>query len=347
MKKILIFLISLTLLASCGNSAEIEAAKKAMLEWGASVATEVEVDTKKDPLDISDGTWPIVETEDSQDREDPEASSYEISESWEVQLLKFNELSVEDINNGEVEISWATLWEVDKITVSFKNEASEYPDDLYTLKTFKSGWDAFKYLASSRFKVLDFGMNTYVFTAYTGRESVETTININLVDDSKIQAPTWETDKLIGTEVSAELSSLPTGWSYGNPVMLWEDAFTYSDINGLEISKTDVREISCDSEALTDYLSNNINTWFYWNTCRDLLKDKAISFNVLRINGEQYTYQKHYVDFINSFYGTYDIETGTWVTKENIKEKNAEFKERNDSFSSIALIDSLFTDIAK
>jgi len=32
MKKILIFLISLTLLASCGNSAEIEAAKKAMLE---------------------------------------------------------------------------------------------------------------------------------------------------------------------------------------------------------------------------------------------------------------------------------------------------------------------------
>ena len=341
MKKILILIVSLTLLASCGNSSEIEAAKKAMLEWETSVSAEV--DTKKDPLDISDGTWPIVEVDEPNEVQDTETSWYEISESWEVQLLKFNQLSVEDINNGEVEISWETLWEVDKITVSFKNKTSEYPDDLYTLKTFKAGWDSFKYLASSRFNVLDFGTNTYVFTAYTGRESVETTLTINLVDDSKVEAPTWETDKLIGTEVSAELSSLPTGGSYGNPVMLWEDAFTYSDINGLEISKVDVREISC--ENLTDYLSNNINTWFYWNTCRDLLKDKAISFNVLRINGEEYVYQKHYVDFINSFYGTYDIETGTWVTKENIAEKNTEFKERNDTFSNITLIDSLFKDI--
>ncbi len=345
MIKLLIFFVSLGLLASCGNSADIEAAKKAMLEWGEATTEESVSDSKKDPLDISDGTWPIVEVEDTESTDETDATSYEITQSWDVQLLKFNELSVEDINNGEVEISWETLWEVDKITVSFKNEDSEYPDDLYTLKTFKSGAKTFKYLASSRFKVLDFGTNTYVFTAFTGRESVETTITINLVDESKVESPTWETEKLIGTEVSAELSNLPTGWSYGNPVMLWEDAFTYSDINGLEISKTDVREISC--ENLTDYLSDNINTWFYWNTCRDLLKDKAISFNVLRINGEEYVYQKHYVDFVNSFYGTYDIETGTGVTKENIQEKNTEFKERNDTFSGISVVDSLFRDIVK
>jgi len=74
-----------------------------------------------------------------------------------------------------------------------------------------------------------------------------------------------------------------------------------------------VREISC--ENLTDYLSDNINTWFYWNTCRDLIKDKAITFYVLQLNGEEYVYQKHYVDFINSFYGSYDIETGTGVQR--------------------------------
>ena len=337
-KNILILLFSLVLLASCGNSSEIEAAKKAMLEWETTVSSEIE---NKDPLDISDGST-TQETPEVTTELDEDKTSYTINHLSETKLLKFNELSVNAIENGEVEISWETVWEVDKITVSFKNPDSDYPDDLYTLKTFKPGGKSFKYLASSRFKVLDFGTNTYVFTAYAGRESVETEVTINLVDKKKT-SPVWETEKLIGTEVSAELSKLPTGGSYGNPVMLWEEAFTYSDINGLEITKSDVREVNC--EDLTDYLSNNINTWFYWNTCRDLIKDKAISFNVLRINGEEYTYQKHYVDFVNSFYGTYDIETGTGVTKENIAEKNTEFKERNDTFSNVSLIDGLFKDI--
>lgn len=340
MKKLLIFLGFFISLASCGNSWDIEQAKKAMLE--PEVAAVIEAD--RDPLDISDGTWPLPEQAQDDSELDPATNSYMIEQTSGVQLLQFDPISTSEIQDWEVEFSWETLWEVDRITVSFSNASSSYPDDLYELKTFKSGWKDFKYLASSRFNVLDYGINTYVFTAYAGRESVETTITVNLIQDEEIVAPTWETQKLIGTEVSAELSTLPVGGSYGNPLMLGEDTFTYSDINGLEIKKVDTREIACDT--LTDYLSNNINTWFYWNTCRDLIKDKAISFYVLRLDwDEQYIYQKHYVDFVNSFYGIYDLETGTQITKENIQAKNTEFKDRNDSFTNTELTDNLFKDI--
>ena len=343
MKKILILTLSFFFLVACGNSGNIEEAKKAMLDWEVSTSNEVDTNTQKDPLDISDGSpeveiqWDIGDWEEGKTR-------YFIEQIDEAQLLEFSTLSVADIQDWEVEISGTTIGEVDKITVSFKNSESNYPDDLYTLKTFKPWAKSFKYLASSRFKVLDFGMNTYEFIAYSWRESSKAILTIDLIDSKKANInPVGETEKLIGTEVSAELASLPTGWTYGNPVMLWEDAFTYSDINGLEIQKTDTREINC--EDLTDYLSDNINTWFYWNTCRDFIKEKAITFNVIRLQDEGYVYQKHYVDYINSFYGVYDIETGTWVTKENIKEKNAELKEKNDTFSNISLVDGLFKDI--
>lgn len=339
MKKLIIFIVSILLLSSClWTPKGVEEAKKAMLEWETTTTNQ-----NKDPLDISDGT-PEVTVDTSKDLVNEETTWYTITQIDETQLLDFSDISITGIQNGEAEISGTTIGEVDKITVSFENKESSYPDDLYTLKTFKPGWESFKYLASSRFKVLDFGVNTYLFTAYTGKETSQAEITINLIDSKKTTTKSvGETQKLIGTEVSAELANLPTGWNYGNPVMLWEDAFTYSDINGLEIQKIDTREINC--ETLTDYLSDNINTWFYWNTCRDFIKEKAISFNVIRLKDEQYTYQKHYVDFVNNFYGTYDLETGTWVTKENIAEKNSELKAINDTFSNVPLIDGLFKDI--
>lgn len=346
MKKIFILTAALLVLTACGNSGSIEEAKKAMLEGETNVSSETQDSRDKDPLDISDGTSSLVETAQSQGSQLEIKTWYTIEQLDETKLLEFNDISIADIQNGEVEISGTTLGQVDKITVSFENKESSYPNDLYTLLTFKAGAKTFKYSPSSRFKVLDFGVNTYIFTAYTGRETSETKLTINLIDPkANSSEELGETQKLIGTEVSAELASLPIGWNYGNPVMLWEDAFTYSDINGLEINKIDVTTISCDGDELTNYLSDNINTWFYWNTCRDLIKDKAISFNVIRLEGEQYIYQKHYVDFINSFYGTYDIQTGTGVTKDNIAEKNTELKELNDTFSNVSLVDGLFKDI--
>jgi len=257
-----------------------------------------------------------------------------------VQFLDFNAISEADLQAGEVELSGTTLVDVDKITVSFTNKTSDYPDDFYTLKTFKPGADSFKYLASSRFKVLDFGVNTYLITAYSGRETSETRIVLALwEEDESVE----DESKLVGVEENVELVDLPTSQSFGKPLMLGEDAFTYSEIDNLEVKKISVPELSCDN--VTDFLSNNINTWFYWNTCRDLLKDKVITFYVVKLNGEEYVYEKHYVDYVNSFYGVYDVQTGTWITKDNIAEKNKELKALNEEFENTTQVDRLFKEI--
>jgi len=198
------------------------------------------------------------------------------------------------------------LVDVDKITVSFTNKTSDYPDDFYTLKTFKPG-------------------TRIVLALWEEDESVE--------DESK----------LVGVEENVELVDLPTSQSFGKPLMLGEDAFTYSEIDNLEVKKISVPELSCDN--VTDFLSNNINTWFYWNTCRDLLKDKVITFYVVKLNGEEYVYEKHYVDYVNSFYGVYDVQTGTWITKDNIAEKNKELKALNEEFENTTQVDRLFKEI--
>jgi len=90
-------------------------------------------------------------------------------------------------------------------------------------------------------------------------------------------------------------------------------------------------------------LRGRINTWFYWNTCRDITKDLGIYFNVLRLEGEKYIYERHYLDFKHNLYGVYELETGTGVTQDTIAEKNNELKERE--FSSLEVVDMLMRDI--
>lgn len=85
-----------------------------------------------------------------------------------------------------------------------------------------------------------------------------------------------------------------------------------------------------------------MNTWFYWNTCRDTIKDKGISYYVIRLTDkENYVYEKHYVDYEHSLYTTYEVQSGTGVTKDNISDKNTELKEINDTLQNVALVDSL------
>gem|GEM_PF-3401517 len=264
----------------------------------------------------------------------------QITALTESQFIEISSIPDDSIGDGEVEITGKTLQNVEKIQVSFSNTDSAFPDDNYTLKTFKSGGPTFKYLASSKFQVLDFGVNTYIVKAYSGKEVSETQVVINVPKKDKV---VFE-EKVIGNEDNSVSLNLPTSDSFGKPLSLGQDSFTYTNIDNLEIVKKDVSEITC--EGITDYLQTEINTWFYWNTCRDTIKDKGISFYVVLLGKDDtYIYQKHYVDFIHDFYGIYEVDRGTGVTKDNISEKNTKLKEINDTFENIDVVDSLMTTI--
>jgi len=75
------------------------------------------------------------------------------------------------------------------------------------------------------------------------------------------------------------------------------------------------------------------------------VKEKGISFYVIYLSGDTYTYQKHYIDYVHGFYASYDIETGTGVDKDTISAKNDELKENNERFAKVAITDDLMKKI--
>ena len=326
----LLFCIS-ALLVSCGSqNVDIDAAKKQLLSEESSQES-VQETVVEAPAESVDTT--VAEPE-------PQVSEPKIIQIQSLSKEQFVEINPinEDINrDGSVEITGATLTEVDKIEVSFTNDDSVFPDDRYTLQTFKKWDDAFKYIASSKFQVLDFGTNLYTVTAHKGDATSETQITIELQDPEATKVE-FETS-IIGTEELSLEIDLPKSAEFGDPVSLGATSFTYSNIDTLEVSQRGA-EVSCDT--LTEFLTEDIDTWFFWNTCRDIIKDKGISFNVITLGeDDSYIYTRHYVDFAHGLYGTYQVDTGTGVTKENISDKNTELKEQADSFESIAVVDRL------
>jgi len=90
---------------------------------------------------------------------------------------------------------------------------------------------------------------------------------------------------------------------------------SYKNDKNLKIFKKETPLFSCEtSEKLNDYLLENYS-WVYWNTCRNIVYTpknediKGIYFNVLYLDGESYFYERHYIDFENSLYGVYLLET--------------------------------------
>lgn len=326
MKQTIILLFALMLLASCGTSQqEISDAKQKLLMEEETTSNETV----------------------SLERETPEAPK-ETSENKKVQIipqdslgfLNFDTISESSLETGEVKISGTTNKAVDKIQVLFSNPTSSYPDDDYTLKAFKSGDDAFRYMAASRHQVLDFGENNYVFRAFSGDEVSETKVVLHVPSEEEKEVAGTE-KQLIWKEDNTVLVNLPTSSKYGEPMRLGESSFTYTQIKGLEIDKQLFPSVAC--EGVTDFIKERINTWFYWNTCRDIIKEKGIKFNVIRLDGENYIYERHYLDFVHGFYGTYELERGSGVTSENIAEKNDALKEQE--FPSIEIVDDLMKDI--
>ncbi len=323
MKKILWIMLLTLVLTSCGQSrGEIDAAKKDLLG---------------DTVSQQDDTQPDA----SEDKKSQQSNSLiQIMPQDTLAYLVFDSISERELTSGEVIISGTTNIQVDKIQVLFTNPTSKYPDDDYTLQAFKSGDTTFKYIASSKNQVLDFGQNEYIFRAWAGKEISETKIVLNVLDENNKETIGSEST-LVGPEDNTISIDLPTSSKYGEPLMLWEESFTYTQIKGFEVKKEILPEISC--ETLTDYLWERMNVWYYWNTCRDIVKEKWIKFNVIRLDGEKYVYERHYVDFTHGFYGIYELETGVDVTSENISDKNQELKERE--FPSLEIVDDLMKDI--
>ena len=105
-------------------------------------------------------------------------------------------------------------------------------------------------------------------------------------------------------------------------------------------------EISCDAD-ITDFIRKKLrndwqanNAWFYWNKCENLPKGN-ISFFVLRLtdynawkSDATYVYEKYYIDNENKIVITLPIETWTWIGYKDMKQKNAELKQQNATFSN-------------
>ncbi len=349
MKKIIITLFLILALTSCfGDSKEVIDAKKDL-----GIIEKTVEDVQEENNNIGDLS------------EDPRISIKQISGE---KVLELDKLKYSDFKNGYAKITWKTLWNVDKIKVDFSNENSQYPNDSFVLKKFKSGGDEFSYNANSRFKVLDFWINKYIFTATTwDKKSVlELKVLVSVNDDEYLD---WKTDKsnkvlekkeeetetkeLIWDENDVVFTELPQGWDFWNFIKLWEKSFTYSDIKWLEIKKEILAKINCgknedtDKYFVTEFLWEKLNSYYYWNTCRDLIKDKGLWFYVIRLDWEKYFYEKHYIDLVHWFYWVYELETWTGVTKDNISDKNKELKEKNRDFKNVEIVDNLFKKIIK
>lgn len=323
MKKIISLVVLMFVFTSCGESKELTQAKDELLDRVPSAQESVPVQT----TERSENT--LMNSE-----------SIQITHLGGEQYLEFDDIDTLTLQVWEISITGTADSRVERIDVLFSNASSEYADDDYTLQTF-SAWDSsFKYIASTRNQVLDFGKNTYIFRAYVEKEYTDTEISIYFTDDTQTPISGSET-QLIGPENDTLLIDLPVASSYGEPMMLWEVSFTYTDIKGLEIQKEILPLVTC--ENLTEYLGERINTWYYWNTCREIVKDKWMSFNVIRLDGEQYVYERHYMDFENGLYSTYELETWEWVDSENIADKNTELKEIE--FETITIVDGLIRDI--
>lgn len=312
MKKILITLPLLLLLGGCfGNSSNVDEAKK---ELGIGSDSSNTPSITQDENTSQESTPTLFQEDEIAELEKP----YTLEYLGENKFIELDSLDDENFYDGQVELSGTTLTQVDKIIVSFQNKESSYPDDNYTLQSFKPGENSFTYRAFDSYKTLDFGTNVYEITAYSGEQISKLLLTIPLnqqgQEDAKADIISYN-KQLLGPEDNSSVVSLPQGGKFGNIVLLGEDSFTYSNINGLEIiKKTGDFRTTC--AALTDYLSNTLdNNWFYWNTCRDIIykageeNQTAISFYVVSLNEDTYNYTKHYLDFKNSLYGSYDIKS--------------------------------------
>ncbi len=353
MKKIIISTIIIFFISSCSfsNNDEVQKAKQELLSNNTKT-------TKIEKLDKSKTlTWEIKNEKKSFLNNIP---TFKIEKLTDDQFIEIDDLSdkMKNVINW-IEITWKTLTKVDKIEVIFENKDSIYPIDDYILGQFKP-WDKnFVYRAKPRFKVLDYWVNTYLFKAYSWDKVSETKVIINIpknidnnVESSNDDTVSYE-KKLVWNWSWTVYLSFPKSEVFWNPLNVWTDTITYSNIDDLIIKRQEFDSWSVNCSNMTDYLKSKIDSYFYWNTCRDIIKGKWISVYVLKLNKDKktYSYEKWYFDYNHKLIWYYVINKDIKVNDENIlndiKNKNKELKEKNDSFDKVKVVDSLFKEIIR
>lgn len=326
MKKYIVLIFCLSFIASCWPSQEaIDKAKQDMLNSNSGGILAA----------YTGDTLPSSPTADIED-----------TATWD--LLQINPIDESQISAQEVQISWKVLApDVEKIIVNFRNPTSSFPSDQYTLQTFHK-WDTeFHYIASSGFKVLDFGQNEYTFVAYGSGRISESKVIINVPENFGTDSWTSQVDSTwVTTQNQTDvLTQLPKSVTYGNPMLLTNTSFTYSDLRWFIANKDLVPSISCDdAQWLTDYLIKKYS-YNYWNTCRDIISGKSIRVNVVRLTSSNtFVYETHVLDSYNQLHGVYSL-TSWSGTKDTIEQENQKLKSQN--FPWITPLTELFSDIDK
>lgn len=325
--------------------------------WQENREEKINETSNQEPIiSIEDEKWALEE--DIQEEPFMEVVALDDKNFIEIIPLENNE-----IQSFEVQIRGKVLDEwVDKIEVHFENNTSDFPEDDYTLPTFKWGEESFRYFASAWFRVLDFWENYYTFTAYKWEEtsSVEVIIFIpeeDINEENKEvfkEKEEWNDNSQEGENeeffwVINTLDLWIELWEsdiFGKPISLSGWIVSYENDTNLKIYKEETPLFSCQTpEKLNEYLFENYS-WVYWNTCRNIVytpKDedtKGIYFNVLFLDEENYFYERHYVDFENEIYWVYLLETWIWVDKTNIAEKNQELKQKE--FNNLEEVNTIF-----
>jgi len=245
---------------------------------------------------------------------DPNKSYFELyyetfDKFIDLELIK----NVENITDT-LDINWiVTNQNIDKITVSFSNQTSSFPEDKdYKLTTFKKWNKSFLYRAYTKYQVLDYWLNQYIINAYIW-DKIVSTLKLNL----------YIAKKEILNNINQTQNIIYTG--------------SVDDFN--IINDESVLNINC--ENIDDFLSSKY-TWYYWNTCRPLKVDESIYVNVLSLHWDNYKYERLYINSLKSLSAKILLEEWTWVTKDDLSQKNEELK--LNTFDITTKTDSLFKD---
>lgn len=255
----------------------------------------------------------------------------------ESKFIELDSIDENDLTSLELEITWKTLVNVDKINVTFSNNTSKFPVDNYALKTFKSWDENFLYRAFKKYETLDYGENKYIIEAYSWAEVSKIELIINVEKDKESSE---NIDEEIVTE-QVNLNTLPVWWDFWNPVDIWLGKFTYSDIKWLQVEKLINADLALDSDSVNEFLPDRIDWWFFWNSLRPVSWEEGVSFYLIRLEWDKYFYEKHYYT-TSWFYWVLVLETWSWIDLNWLSEKNTQLKEKNADFTITTISDKLF-----
>lgn len=151
-------------------------------------------------------------------------------------------------------------------------------------------------------------------------------------------------DSLILETLPALELELPSFIDYWDAVAISERSFVYNQVRWLEIFIENMeQELLCDD--LTEFLSSRIANWYFWNTCRSISWEEGLKFNVLRLSGGEYVYERHYVDASIWIYWILELERGEGIDKDMLPEKNTEL--RDTEFPLIEIGDWLMRELIR